>query len=102
MAKEQDVVVIQDPVLLKVKVAIPMIYRRIEATRALYDLLLEYSRDNGPATYIKNHYTEGEINELRTFQKKHLLRRIQEEAIKAGFTEFAIDVDKVDIAMKEP
>jgi hypothetical protein len=79
---------IQDPVLLKVKHMVLDVLKKIEATKALYDLLLEYQRDSGPPFYSKNFYSESEMEELRLFQKKHLLRRIKEEAVKAGFDEF--------------
>ena len=69
---------------------IPMLQQKIQATRALLDLMNEYKRDTGPAFYSKNYYTEDEMTELCVFQKKRLLRRIQEEAVKAGFTEFNI------------
>ena len=70
----------------KIAAAIDSCMKRIEATKALHTLLLEFKRQTPPPFYAESHYTKGEIDELRLFQRRHLLRRIGEEASKAGIS----------------
>jgi hypothetical protein len=58
--------------------------RRLEATKSLYDLLIDLKQNNG-ARVIHSDYTEDERKELNAIHKRHLLRRIKEEAAKAEF-----------------
>ena len=55
--------------------------RRIEASKALYELILEFKR--GDFAYHWHNYNSDEKKELSAIMKKHLLRRIKEEALKA-------------------
>lgn len=59
----------------------PRILARVEATNALYQLLLAHKRKDIPHNY---NYNEAEVKELAALHKRHLLRRIAEEAKKAG------------------
>ena len=55
--------------------------RRIEATRALYDILCALKRKDQPHAW---NYSEEERKELQALHRKHLFRRAEEEAVKAG------------------
>lgn len=57
---------------------------RIEATRALYDLLLALKRNDQKEGYPFSGYNEDERAQLQALHRKHLLRRVVEEAKKAG------------------
>jgi len=57
--------------------------RAIEATRALYDILLALKRKDVPHNF---NYTDQEKAELAALHRKRLLRRAAEEAAKAGIT----------------
>ena len=70
----------------KIAAAIDSCMKSIAATRALHTLLLEFKKQAPPPFYTESHYTKGELDELGLFQRRHLLRRIGEEAAKAGIS----------------
>ena len=66
-----------------IEAALPGVLKKIEATRALYDLLLELKRKDQKTLHG---YSESEAAELTALHRRHLLRRCREEAQKAGIS----------------
>ncbi len=78
--------------------AIEQLAKKIDETKALYGLLLDYRRLKS-WTPIHSHYTGSEIEELRAIERRVLERRIRLAAHYAGFDLPPLDceTDKEDI-----
>lgn len=58
---------------------------QIEATKALYTILIELKNNDKHSWTYGDQYTKAEREELNAFRRRHLLRRMREEARKCGF-----------------